>query len=93
MRDRYGFKPDNLRNIIEKRGVNLSQIEREAGVPRSVLSRCLNGHTELCMKNAVLLANYFAVSVDYIIGRRGCFENSGPKQPTHAERKGSIQAR
>ena len=30
MRDRYGFKPDNLRNIIEKRGVNLSQIERGA---------------------------------------------------------------
>ena len=45
------------------------------------------------MKNAVLLANYFAVSVDYIIGRRERFEKSGPKQPTYAERKGSIQAR
>ena len=88
MRDGYGFMPDNLRNIIEECGVNLSQIERETGVPRSVLSRCLNGHTELCLKNAVLLADYFDVSVDYIIGRRGRFENSEPKQPTYAERKG-----
>ena len=88
MRDGYGFKPDNLRSIIEEHGVSLSQIEREIGVPRSVLSRCMNGHSELSLKNVVLLANYFAVSVDYIIGRTEYFELSRPKQPKYAERKG-----
>lgn len=88
MRDGYGFKPDNLRSIIEEHGVSLSQIEREIGVPRSVLSRCMNGHSELSLKNVVLLANYFAVSVDYIIGRTEYFELSRPKQPKYVERKG-----
>ena len=91
MRDGYGFKPDNLRSIIEEHGVSLSQIEREIGVPRSVLSRCMNGHSELSLKNAILLANYFTVSVDYIIGRTECFECGRSKQLAYVARKELIR--
>ena len=69
MNDGYGFKPDNLRKVIKERKVSYSRIGREIGVPRSVLSRCMSGQSELGLKNAVLLADYFNVSVDYIIGR------------------------
>ena len=69
MKNGYGFDPRNLKKLVEDSDLTFAQIEEESGIPKKTLSRCLHGFLEPNMNTAVMLANYFGVSVDCIIGR------------------------
>ncbi|MBQ3470355.1 helix-turn-helix transcriptional regulator [Candidatus Saccharibacteria bacterium] len=66
----YKFDPCNLRKLIKRTSLSISQIAREADVQRTSLSKWLNGYMEPSLRNAVLLADFFNVSVDELIGRK-----------------------
>ena len=70
MEAKYGFDPWNLKGLIENSGVSKAKIARDLGISRTSLTNCLNGSSELCMRHAILLADYFDVSIEFIIGRR-----------------------
>jgi transcriptional regulator with XRE-family HTH domain len=62
-------------NIIEElcleKGVNITQMCREAGVHRSTVSELKQGRTlTLGPKNLEKLATYFAVPMDYFLGNK-----------------------
>ncbi|MBR2839869.1 helix-turn-helix transcriptional regulator [Candidatus Saccharibacteria bacterium] len=69
MKKWHGFDSQNLKELIEKSRLNYREIEDVVGIPKRSLSRYVNGNLEPNIKTAVLLAEYFDVSVDYIIGR------------------------
>ena len=69
MKDSYGFDPKNLKKLVQRSCMTNAQIEDEAGISKSVLSRYLNGYLEPDMRSAVKLAEFYRVTVDCIIGR------------------------
>lgn len=63
----------NMYNLIAElcaeKGVNVTQMSRETGIPRSVFSELKAGRTkQLSNKYLPTLADYFGVSVDYLLG-------------------------
>lgn len=46
-----------------------NQVSKDIGITQQTLSRFLNGESRLSADNAILLANYFEVSLDYLLGR------------------------
>ena len=54
--------------LCEKKGVNITQMCRDAGVPRATLSELKMGRTlTLSTKNLNKLASYFGVSIDQLM--------------------------
>ena len=66
MSDMYNL----LEQLCHKKGVNITQMSRETKIPRSVFSELKAGRTK-CLSNKYLplLAEYFGVSVDYLLGK------------------------
>ena len=65
----------NMYNIIEKlcseKGVNITQMCQEAGIPRATLTELKKGRTQtLGPKNLDKLATYFEVSMEYFLGNK-----------------------
>lgn len=66
---------DEMHKVIEelcaKKGINITQMCREAGVHRSTVSELKQGRTKtLGSKNIEKLATYFEVSADYFLGKK-----------------------
>ena len=53
---------DLLAHLIDARGTSQTEVAREAGVPRSVISNVLKGRRKISQANIVRLARYFHVS-------------------------------
>ena len=61
MSDLYKF----IEELCESKGVNITQMCREANVTRSALSELKQGRTEtLSAQNQTKIANYFSISTD-----------------------------
>ena len=69
MKDGYGFNPKNLELLVKDSKRSCAQIENESGIPSHSLSRYLHGNLEPSISSVVLLADYFRVPTDFIIGR------------------------
>lgn len=67
----YNAFQKRLRDLIESRGKLIQQVAEETGISKISLSRYLNGHREPDLKYVVALAQYFGVSVDWILGLGG----------------------
>lgn len=62
-------------NIIEElclqKGVNITQMCQEAGIPRATLTELKKGRTQtLGPKNLEKLATYFEVTMEYFLGNK-----------------------
>lgn len=76
---------DNMYSIIqdlcEKRGITITEMCREAGVPRSSVGNLATGSTQqLSAKNVQKAAEYFNVSTDYLLGKEEKPANKGELQ-------------
>lgn len=58
----------NLRNLIESNGKSHRDTAAELNISFTTLSRYMNGHREPDLKYVVLLAQYFHVSIDWLLG-------------------------
>ncbi len=52
-----------------KRHKTLKQVEQETGISNSNLSRWENGKVEPSISFCIILANYYGISVDELVGR------------------------
>ncbi len=60
---------ENLRYQMEEKKLNQAQLGKIAGVSQRTISSWLNGQNEPTVYSVAKLADYFAVSVDYLLGR------------------------
>lgn len=70
MRSEPCFDASNLRELIRESKLSISELSRCSGISRSTLSRIIGGALEPNLRNLMRLADYFEVSVDYLIGRK-----------------------
>ncbi len=61
---------DNLRQLMKENQINQMKLSKDIGVTQSAVSNWLNGNKEPSINSLWLLADYFDVSVDYLIGRK-----------------------
>lgn len=60
---------DNLSDLISDSGKTLKELASEIGVSPAILSKYQNDFAEAGIDNAAKIANYFHVSLDWLIGR------------------------
>lgn len=65
----------NIRNLREDRDLRQRQLAEVLHVSQNTYSQYENGVIELTAEKLVLLADYYKVSVDYLLGRT---ENTEP---------------
>lgn len=61
----------NLRMLIESRGLTLRDFCADVGIPASTVSRYLNEDREPKFSNVIKIAEYFNVSIDWLVGVTG----------------------
>lgn len=60
---------ERIESLCKSNGINITQMCREVGIPRGNLTELKMGRTmNLSSKNAQKIANYFGVSVGYLLG-------------------------
>ncbi len=57
-----------LRDIIESHGKMVQEVADDTGISKITLSRYLNNHREPDLKYVVALAQYFNVSIEWMLG-------------------------
>ncbi|MCD8398289.1 MAG: helix-turn-helix domain-containing protein [Lachnospiraceae bacterium] len=61
----------NLRNLVAARGITYKQLANEIGILPSTLSRYVGEKRYPDLTNIVKIADYFNVSIDWLIGFNG----------------------
>ena len=61
---------ENLKKLMEKNNVNQPKLSCDICISQSAISDWLNGKKEPSISSLWLLADYFNVSVDELIGRK-----------------------
>lgn len=68
---------NRIEDLCKSQGINMTQMCKEAGIPRGNLTDLKNGRTAiLSTKNLGKISDYFQVSMDYLLG------NEQKKEPT-----------
>ena len=60
---------NNLRMLRSNRKLSLSQLEIRTGINYATISRMETGAREISTENACILADFFGVSIDYLLDR------------------------
>lgn len=79
-----------IENLCRNKKVNVTQMCREAEIPRGNLTDLKNGRTsELSTKNLWKIATYFGVSMDYLLGneQEKATATEGGRNVTHEDLK------
>lgn len=61
---------DKLRNLIVERGITQKRLAEDLKIPVSTLGGYVQGTSEPDFQTLLLLAGYFGVSTDYLLGVR-----------------------
>lgn len=69
MKKTFEFDPTNLREIVEKTGMTNVQIATATGVPVNAMNNYLRGTATPTLDAAIRMGDYFAVPLDYLMGR------------------------
>ena len=59
----------NLKQLMKDLSVNQIKLSKEIGVAQSAISAWLHGKKEPSITSLWLLADYFNVDIDYLVGR------------------------
>lgn len=59
---------DNLKGLREEKGIGQVELAYSIGVSKGIISLWENGLREPNMSSLILLAEYFKVSIDYLVG-------------------------
>lgn len=58
-----------LKNMLLEYGISANYLAKKTGIPQGTISNWLNRGTDPNIFDLVKVANFFACSIDYIIGR------------------------
>ena len=70
-RDKFEAFRRNLKVLINNRGMNQADMASELGMSTAALSRYLNGVRSPDLEYVIKIANYFNISVDWLLGLTG----------------------
>ena len=70
-RDKFEAFRKNLKALINNRGMNQADMASELGMSTAALSRYLNGVRSPNLEYVIKIANYFDISVDWLLGLTG----------------------
>lgn len=59
---------ENLKYLRESKGLGQVELANKLGVSKAVISLWENGLREPTMSSLVVIAQYFDVSIDYLVG-------------------------
>ncbi|KRM63027.1 hypothetical protein FC14_GL001274 [Ligilactobacillus agilis DSM 20509] len=65
----YDKKKNNLRKLRTERGLTQQQLADRIGMSRVQVADMERGHKSITSEMAWKLADYFMVSIDYLLGR------------------------
>ena len=60
---------DNLKSLRQEKGLGQVELAKNIGVSKGIISLWENGLREPNMSSLIALANFFNVTIDYIVGR------------------------
>lgn len=60
--------PERLKELRIEKGLSLKALEQATGISNATLCRWENGTTDITGENLVIIAKYFGVSTDYLLG-------------------------
>jgi len=61
---------ERIRELMRAEGLNQSQLGEKIGVRQNTISAWLLDKKEPCIRSLWLLADYFDVDIDYLVGRK-----------------------
>lgn len=61
---------ERLRELMKEEGLNQVKLAERVGVKQNTISAWLSKKKEPCITSLWLLADYFGVEVDFLIGRK-----------------------
>ena len=61
---------ERIRELMRAEGLNQSALGEKIGVRQNTISAWLLGKKEPCIRSLWLLADYFDVEIDYLVGRK-----------------------
>lgn len=61
---------ENLKQLMKENQVSQLKLSREIGVAQSAISAWLAKKKEPCITSLWLIADYFDVTIDFLIGRK-----------------------
>lgn len=61
--------PDRLNALLDERNVNAAKLSKEAEITERLIGYWRKGEKQPTMDNLIKLADYFNVSIDYLVGR------------------------
>lgn len=59
---------ENLKSLRIEKGIGQVELARELGVSKGIISLWENGLREPNMSSLVVIAKYFKVSIDFLVG-------------------------
>lgn len=60
---------ERIRELMKESGLNQVRLAANIGLKQNTISAWLLGKKEPCIQSLWLLADYFHVSIDYLVGR------------------------
>lgn len=60
---------DTLKELRIEKGIGQVKLAQELGVSKGVISLWENGLREPTMTSLILIADYFGVTIDFLVGR------------------------
>lgn len=62
------FFKDNLKFLRQEKGIGQVELAKKIGVSKGIISLWENGLREPNMYSLIALANFFEVTIDYLVG-------------------------
>lgn len=62
--------PKRLKTLREKRGMSQRTLAQLCGLSRNIIGQYERGEKDPSLKTLLEIADYFGVSVDYLLGRK-----------------------
>jgi transcriptional regulator with XRE-family HTH domain len=60
---------ENIQRLLEKNNITKNKMAVETGISSGLVGDWFAGRKQPSLKNAVKIADYFGVSIDYLVGR------------------------
>lgn len=61
---------ERIRELMQERGLNQVNLARQIGLKQNTISSWLTKKKEPCINSLWILADFFGVDVDFLIGRK-----------------------
>lgn len=58
-----------LKQLREKENLSQADLSKEVGIPQSIIAKYEKNQTAVTVKRLIILADFFNVTVDYLLGR------------------------